>query len=49
MTLTEFAELLGGGMDRTVVDKTGLTGIFNFRQQSAKDQATSGFLQSSSR
>ena len=44
MGLTEFAGLLGGGMDRPVIDKTGITGIFNLHLQFARDQATAGFL-----
>ena len=44
MTLKEFAGFLGGGMDRPVIDNTAIKGIFNFRLQFAKDQATAGFL-----
>jgi uncharacterized protein (TIGR03435 family) len=44
MGLTEFAGVLGGGMDRPVIDKTETTGIFNLRLVFARDQATAGFL-----
>jgi uncharacterized protein (TIGR03435 family) len=44
MGLAEFAGLLGGGMDRPVIDKTETTGIFNLKLVFARDQATAGFL-----
>jgi uncharacterized protein (TIGR03435 family) len=44
MSLKEFAGFLGGGMDRPVIDNTGAPGLFNFRLQFAKDQATAGFV-----
>jgi uncharacterized protein (TIGR03435 family) len=44
MGLTEFAGLLGSGMDRLVIDRTGISGIFNLHLQFARDQATAGFL-----
>ena len=44
MGLTQFATVIGRGLDRPVVDKTGISGIFNLRLKFAKDQATAGFL-----
>jgi len=44
MGLTEFAGLLGSGMDRPVIDKTEVTGVFNLHLQFARDQVTAGFL-----
>jgi len=39
-----FASMLSRGLDRLVIDRTGIPGMFNLRLQFAKDQATSKFL-----
>jgi bla regulator protein blaR1 len=36
-TMTQFAQRLSGRLDRTVVDKTGLSGMFNFRLEFTPD------------
>jgi len=44
MGLAMFASTLSRGLDRIVIDRTGISGIFNFRLQFARDQTTSKFL-----
>jgi len=44
VTLSQFAGVLSRGLDRPVIDRTGLPGMFNFRLQFAKDQASVSFL-----
>jgi uncharacterized protein (TIGR03435 family) len=36
-TMTQFAQRISGRVDRTVVDKTGITGLFNFHLEFAPD------------
>jgi uncharacterized protein (TIGR03435 family) len=36
-TMTQFAQRLSGRLDRTVVDKTGIAGMFNFHLEFAPD------------
>jgi uncharacterized protein (TIGR03435 family) len=40
MSLDELAKSFGQLMDRQIVDKTGISGRFNFRLEFAPDQAT---------
>jgi len=41
-TMTQFAQRLSGRVDRTVVDKTGIPGKFNFRLEFAPDRNMPG-------
>jgi uncharacterized protein (TIGR03435 family) len=41
-SMDEFSKVLGGDMDRIVVNKTGLAGVFDFRMQFAPDDTTPG-------
>ena len=49
MGFSQFATVLSRGVDRPVVDRTGITGIFNLRLRFAKDAAVSGFFPPSTR
>jgi uncharacterized protein (TIGR03435 family) len=42
-SVENFARMLGSVLDRPVIDKTGLTGMFNFRLEFAPDQSTPRF------
>ncbi len=44
MGFPQFATVLSRGLDRLVIDRTGVTGIFNLRLRFARDSATAGFL-----
>jgi bla regulator protein blaR1 len=44
MSMAQFANTLSRGLDRPVIDQTGVAGIFNFHLKFAQDQATVGFL-----
>ncbi len=44
MRLGEFSATLGRALDRRIVDKTGITGIFDFHLEFAPDQTTPAFL-----
>jgi uncharacterized protein (TIGR03435 family) len=44
MTLEEFANWLDFGMDRLVVEKTGLTARYDFHLEFSADESTPGFL-----
>jgi uncharacterized protein (TIGR03435 family) len=41
-TMTQFAQRLSGRVDRTVVDKTGITGKFNFHLEFTPDPSMPG-------
>jgi uncharacterized protein (TIGR03435 family) len=41
--MTQFASVISRGLDRPVIDKTGIAGMFNFRVQFGIDQATTGY------
>jgi uncharacterized protein (TIGR03435 family) len=43
MGFPQLAVVLSQGMDRPVIDRTGVTGLFNLRLRFAKDQNTAGF------
>jgi uncharacterized protein (TIGR03435 family) len=40
MTLSQVSATLGGNLDRPVIDKTGITGIFNIHLEFARDETT---------
>jgi uncharacterized protein (TIGR03435 family) len=42
VSLDEFAKRLGGRLDRPVIDRTGITGLFDFHLEFAPDEATPG-------
>jgi uncharacterized protein (TIGR03435 family) len=44
ISLDEFANRLGGRLDRPVIDKTGIAGLFDFHLEFAVDQTTPRFL-----
>ena len=44
LSLGDFAKTLTVDLDRTVIDKTGLTGLFDIHLEFARDVATSGVL-----
>lgn len=41
-TMTQFAQRLSGRLDRTVIDKTGIAGMFNFHLEFARDPTMPG-------
>jgi uncharacterized protein (TIGR03435 family) len=43
-TLDEFSKVLGRVLERPVVDKTGIAGVFAIRLEFAFDDASRGFL-----
>jgi uncharacterized protein (TIGR03435 family) len=44
MDLDRLSKTLGAGLDRPVIDRTGITGMFEIRLEFVRDQTTAGFL-----
>jgi uncharacterized protein (TIGR03435 family) len=44
MSMTEFAAQFSGWLDRPVIDKTGVVGLFGFHLQFAQDETTPAFV-----
>ena len=40
----EFSKILNSMLDRPVIDKTGLAGVFNFHLEFAPDETAPGFI-----
>src|SRR5579863_198631 len=44
MDLDRLSQTLGAGLDRPVIDRTGITGMFDIRLEFVRDQTTAGFI-----